>query len=179
MKITFEELLQRITPKLKGITHRLNGHFTFFNDDDLYQEAIIHLWIDYKLGKLNDKTDSYILQGCFFHLKNYIRTSADRAKMTSIEAPIDGDSTPLEDRILFEDHSIENNVDESMIGESIKNISLTPRERSIIDLLLQGLTLREVGLRLGISHVMVLKIRKRIEKRCAGLKRMTGEGYQN
>ena len=60
--MSFEELLEKITPTLKRITYRLNGHFSFFNDEDLFQEALMHLWVEFQQGKLNDKTDSYILQ---------------------------------------------------------------------------------------------------------------------
>ncbi|MCX5703357.1 MAG: hypothetical protein NT066_02530, partial [Candidatus Omnitrophica bacterium] len=81
----FESLIKRISPTLKRITYKLNGHFSFFNDEDLYQEALIHLWQDFREGKLDDKTDSYILQGCHFHLKNYIRKNYDKAKLLSLE----------------------------------------------------------------------------------------------
>ena len=73
MNDNFEVLIKRVSPTLKRITYRLNGHFSFFNDEDLFQEALIHLWEDYQKGKIQDKTDSYILQGCHFHLKNYLR----------------------------------------------------------------------------------------------------------
>ncbi|MCX5704439.1 MAG: hypothetical protein NT066_08150 [Candidatus Omnitrophica bacterium] len=83
--MSFEILLKRISPTLKRIAYRLNGHFSFFNDEDLYQEALIHLWLDFKEGKLSDKTDSYILQGCYFYLKNYIRKNYDKANLISLE----------------------------------------------------------------------------------------------
>lgn len=179
MKTIFEELLARISPKLKGITHRLNGHFTFFNDDDLYQEALEHLWVAYKSGKLADKTDSYILQGCFFHLKNYIRTAMDHVKISSIYQIIGDDDQTIGDTLSRDDHAAEDVVDESLMEERMEKLILTPKEKSILLLLMQGLTLREVGTTLGISHVMVLKVRKRLEKKCACLKKVNGEGYQN
>ena len=64
--MTFEHLIRRISPTLMRITHRLNGHHSFFDDEDLYQEALIHLWLHYEDGSLSDKTDSYILQGAIF-----------------------------------------------------------------------------------------------------------------
>src|SRR3989338_8416537 len=83
--MSFEELVKKLTPRLKGITHRLNGRFTFFNDEDLFQEALINLWQDFRDGALDDKTDSYILQGCYFHLKNYIRMQKLRTPLVSLE----------------------------------------------------------------------------------------------
>ncbi len=179
MKLTFEELIQRISPKLNGITHRLNGHFTFFNDEDLYQEAMEHLWIEYGLGKLSDKTDSYILQGCFFHLKNHIRTAIDKVKFTSIDQPPEDGCNAVEDMLYVEDRSAEQATDAAIINEKIEKLTLTGREKEVMALLMEGLTLREAGSRLGISHVMVLKIRKRLEKKCAGLIKIRKMGYQN
>ncbi len=51
---TFEHLIRRISPTLKRITHCLNGHHSFFDDKDLYQEALIHLWL-YHEDILSDK----------------------------------------------------------------------------------------------------------------------------
>lgn len=75
--MSFQELHQKLSPTIKRIAYRLNGHYRSFNHDDLYQEATIHLWSNFLKGKLSDKTDSYILQGCYFHLKNYIRKVND------------------------------------------------------------------------------------------------------
>lgn len=81
----FEELIKKLSPKLTRITYRLNGRFSFFNHEDLYQESLIHLWLKFKQGDLSDKTESYILQGCYFHLKNYIRKNCNKVKLLSLE----------------------------------------------------------------------------------------------
>lgn len=75
--LSFEALVGKLTSTLRRITRKLNGHFTFMDDQDLFQEALIHLWSCFQSGSLDDKTDSYILQGCYFHLKNYIRKAQD------------------------------------------------------------------------------------------------------
>ena len=49
---------------------------------------------------------------------------------------------------------------------------LTDRERYVFGLYLQGLTTREIGNRLNVSHVMVVKIEKRISEKCRHLSRM-------
>ena len=63
---------------------------------------------------------------------------------------------------------------------------LTPRQREIWDYLLAYVdqhgyppTVREIGQKLGISHVAVVKLRKKIREKCAGLKKDLKEGYQN
>ena len=44
---------------------------------------------------------------------------------------------------------------------------MTRREKDVIELLAQGDTLRDIGKRLGISHVRVLKIRENISGKFA------------
>ena len=97
----FRELTSRISRKLKGIACKLNGHPSFLNEEDLYQEAMVHLWLDCQGGKLTDKTDSYILQSCYFHLKNYLRKNYDKARLVSLENSADEEGKELNlDNIL-------------------------------------------------------------------------------
>src|SRR3989338_450387 len=128
MRDNFETLMSRLSPTIRRISHRLNGHFTFFDDDDLCQEALAHLWLMSQKGVLKDKTDSYILQGCYFHLKNYIRTSMDKVKLTSIDSPIDEDGTMLSDIIASEDHSWIYQIEDRAIYEEIRKNEFNERE---------------------------------------------------
>ncbi|MFA5145880.1 MAG: sigma-70 family RNA polymerase sigma factor [Candidatus Omnitrophota bacterium] len=179
MNEKFERIYERLSPTLKRICHRLNGHFSFFNDDDLLQEAAINLWLLFRLGKLADKTDSYMLQGCYFHLKNYIRTAMDRVDLTSMNRLAeDGDST-LEDLIASGDTALEDHVNASLLKERVGGAGLTEREKDVLSLSLDGLTVREIGKRMGISHVMVIKIRKAIRNKCRFLKSSGRAGYHN
>lgn len=163
--MSFERLIARISPTLKRITHRLNGHHSFFDDEDLYQEAMIHLWLHYMDGSLSDKTDSYILQGCYFHLRNYLRKVQDKASILSINTGTGEDGTKLED-ILAIDGTIALDCLESKIDvEAREEKYLTEREKKILSLIMEGMSMREVGSKLGISHVMVLKIRNKIKEK--------------
>jgi len=162
----FEELVKRISPKLKGIAYRLNGHFSFFNEEDLYQEAMVALWQDFQDGTLNDKTDSYILQGCYFHLKNYIRKTSDKMNLLSLDSVINTEDTTLEERLSLENP--ERSFDElncKMLVERLQNNGLTQREKEVFSFCLEGLTTREIGERLGISHVRVVKIKASIRRK--------------
>ena len=179
MKNNFEILINRLTPTLRRISHRLNGRFTFFNDDDLCQEALTHLWVMFNKGTLCDKTDSYILQGCYFHLKNYIRTSADKAKLISFEMPIDEDGTMLEDIIPSPDTSAADLSVNNGLQEEIAARGLDKRELEIIKMSIEGMTTREIGDRLDISHVAVVKLKKKIRSKCGRLEEGVREGYQN
>lgn len=172
----FEGMLRKLSPGLRGITHRLNGHFTFFNDDDLFQEALAHLWTAFISGSLSDKTDSYILQGCYFYLKNYIRTSLDKASLISLDGSREDDDIPIEEIIPDNSQDIKKDVDEILLKESAEE-NLDQREREVLNLAYDGLTVREIGERLSISHVMVVKIRSRIKNKIELLKK--SGGYQN
>lgn len=175
----FEEMLRKYSPTLRRITHKLNGHFTFFDEDDLFQEALWHLWLASKDGSLNDKTDSYVLQGCYFHLKNYIRKTMDKVRLTSINLPIDEDGSTIEDTLAANNHEIEDAADEALIAEALNNGGLSEREAKVLSLLLSGMTVREVGGRIGISHVMVMKIKKSIKNKYKFLRNFNSQGYQN
>ncbi len=164
----FEQLVKKISPKLKGITHKLNGRFTFFNDDDLFQEALLHLWLDYESGKLGDKTDSYILQGCYFHLKNYIRIVQDKSRLVSIDAPINEENPDLGcyESYLEDPKPCRDDTSRKMLVEDILNDGLTKREKEVFSFYLEGLTTREIGEKLGVSHVRVVKLQKKIKIKC-------------
>jgi len=172
----FEDILKKLSPTLRRITHKLNGRFTFFNEDDLFQEALAHLWITFNKGVLSDKTDSYILQGCYFYLKNYIRTAVDRASLTSLNELLESGDASLEDLIADDSRDIVEDVDEELIKESAKG-GLEVREKQVLELAYDGFTVREIGRRLGISHVMVVKIRARLKKKVRIFN--DGRGYQN
>jgi RNA polymerase sigma factor (sigma-70 family) len=165
--MSFESLIKRISPTLKRITYKLNGHFSSFNHEDLYQEALLHLWLDFKQGRLTDKTDSYILQGCYFHLKNYIRKNRDRVCLMNLEGGICQEDNELENILSLrnqEDYFALVNC--KILIEQIKHNGLTGREKEVFNLSLEDLTTREIGARLGISHVRVVKLKKRIKEKC-------------
>lgn len=164
--MTFEHIIRRISPTLKRITHRLNGHHSFFDDEDLYQEALIHLWLHYKEGSLSDKTDSYILQGCYFHLRNYLRKVQDKVPILSINTTgIGDDGTKLEDILAIDGMETFNCLESKIDVEAREEKYLTEREKKTLSLIMEGMSMREVGARLGISHVMVLKIRNKIKEK--------------
>jgi RNA polymerase sigma factor (sigma-70 family) len=165
----FEDIVKRIAPTLKRITYKLNGHFTFFNHEDLFQEALVHLWQDFQARKLSDKTDSYILQGCYFHLKNHIRKCKIKAKLVSIDSVVDENSACLKDAFYLQDESAKNYFDRlnnKMLAETIRNNGLSLREKDILFLYCDGLTTRQIGSRFGISHVRVVKLLAKIKEKC-------------
>jgi RNA polymerase sigma factor (sigma-70 family) len=167
--LSFEALVRRLSPTLRKITCRLNGAFSFVDDQDLFQEALIHLWTHFSSGSLHGKTDSYILQGCYFHLKNYLRKVREPATLISLGHPVDEDGTMPEDildtRSLISYDEVEGNLQ----IEAMEEGGITPREKTVLLFSLEGMTTREIGKKLGISHVSVVKIRNRIREKYTSL----------
>ena len=159
--MSFEKLLKKISPALKRITRRLNGRFSYLNEQDLYQEALIRLWLAFRAGELDGKTDSYILQGCYFHLKNYIRKHRERVSLVSLESCLNSEeeSFDLGEVLAFsEDNSCRSSLHYKMLAETILDNGLSKREKEVFALSLKGLTTREIGQKLGVSHVRVVKL---------------------
>ncbi len=173
MYMDFNNIIGRINPKVKAIAKRLNGRYTLFGDDDLYQEALLDLWLKAKGGTLDDKTDSFILQGVYFFLKNYIRKKYKKIDQKSISLNFTtGDKEfNLEDVIVKENqNNLIDNLDTSLIEKEAIGM-LNQRQRKVLTLLLESYTTREIGQRLGVSHVMVIKIKKKIRQRCDLIKK--------
>lgn len=165
----FDELLKKIGPTLRRITYKLNHYYTYFNDEDLYQEALVHLWNNLKAGTLDDKTESYVLQGCYFHLRNYIRTHKAKAVSISLDPLAFDESAGLQDVLFLEDVASARYIDDlhiKLLAETIRNNGLTDREKYVLSLYSEGLVTRDIGKRLGISHVSVLKLTKIIRGKC-------------
>jgi len=170
--MVFAEFIKRLSPTLKRITYRLNdGRYPFLNDHDLYQEALIHLWQESEKGTLADKTDSYILQGCYFHLKNYLRKVKDRNRLVSIEGLSFGqDSSSCADYLACEDgHSQDcrKSLNDKLLAQTIMNNGLTSKEKCVLRYFSEGLTTRQIGERLGVSHVSVVKLMAHVRVKCA------------
>jgi len=165
--LSFETLVRRLSPTLKRIACRLSGNFSFADDEDLFQEALIHLWTRFASGDLLDKTDSYMLQGCYFHLKNYIRKIQDPASLSgfSVGETADDDGPRLED--IIDDRSLApfDGVEGNLQIEAMAEIGITQREKAVLRLCIEGMTTREIGKKLGISHVSVVKIRNSIREK--------------
>lgn len=165
--MSFEALIERISPKLKGIIYKIHGSFHSFSEDDLYQEAVLQLWVDYKNGKLSDKTDSYILQGCYFYLKNYIRMLQDKTSLMSVNMPINEEGTQLQDVLSSQEETpVEEGLDMDTLMEEVFKNGLSRKEKEIAFFYLQGWTTREIAQRLGISHVSIVKLEGKIRQKC-------------
>jgi len=163
--MSFEELNQRLSPTIKRIVYRLNGHYRSFNHDDLYQEATIHLWSNFLKGKLSDKTDSYILQGCYFHLRNYIRKINERSNIISVDTVLSNNEGATVENALGEFWACADcreDLHNKFLVQSIRSNSFNSKEIKLLDYFSQGLSTRKIGKRMGVSHVRVVKMMRKI-----------------
>ncbi len=169
----FKKLVGGFRPSLRRLCAK-NRFLGFIDKDDLYQEALINLWNRFRQGQLQDKTESYILRSCYFHIQNYIRTHKVRTNTVSLEEPVsseEGGTFFLKDTIKDENGFSLGQAGSRIIIDEIMNNGLTKREKDVFGLLCEGWNLREVAQKLRISHVRVLKIKQNI-----GLK--YGERYR-
>jgi len=168
----FMKRVETLRPKLRAIAHRLDGRYTAFNDDDLYQEALLSLWKKHQAGELDDKTDSFVLQGGYFTMKNFIRSNHRRVDQMSVslEAPLNENGDSWRELLAQpEGRRADEIVDRNTLAAALRE-RLSEREAVVLEMYGQGMTTREIGRRLNISHVMVVKVEKRIKEKCRQLR---------
>jgi RNA polymerase sigma factor (sigma-70 family) len=166
--IDFETFLDKLYPKMRAIAFKLNKGLRSLDEQDLVQEEVVFLWQHFAKGDFADKTESYILQACYFYLQNFIRSSKDRVKRISLDDGEEEEAGGLEEKLSAASDSGDfvDTLDSRLIVEIIRNNGLTDREKSFLPLFAEGLTTREIGRRMGISHVRVVKIKKEIGDKC-------------
>lgn len=160
----FDELYNRISPRLKSIASFYGKRGYSFDKDDIYQEMTSHLWDKFKLGVPEGLNDTYIIKGCEFHVLNYMRKEKEKAYKISLEAPINENGDTLKENLPNGVESLDRTVDKKMLVDYIMNNGFSKREKDVFSLLLEGHTVREAGEKLGISHVMVVKSKNKIIK---------------
>lgn len=159
--LEFTVLLKRLSPTIRRISYKASREGFYFDHEDLFQEALVYMWNAYLAGKLRDKTDSYILQGCYFSLKNYIRTHSRNSKAVSLDALCGENCDDIEEALAFKREQPKAYLDyfhNKFLVDAIRNNGLSEREKEVLFLYAEGLTTREIGARLGVSHVSVVKI---------------------
>ena len=131
--------------------------------EDLMQEALIHLW---QIQEQNPgQTRNWYLQNCRFHLLHYLALgrSLDSPKRRASQVHPLEQEEELDDWLdRFEgSDSVLQDVSARDILASLAKL-LSQREMSILEWLAEGLGTREIAKRLGISHPMVIKHRRKI-----------------
>lgn len=163
----FDELYKKISPRLKRIAKRHNGHGLFIDGDDLYQEMCIYLWDHYGGGMPDGVNESYIAKGCEFHILNYMRKNKPGAgfvSAVSMDQPLNENGDTASDIIPDRARPIDESLDKEIVVNDIKNNGFSEKEKAVFFMLAEGMTSREVGSKLDMSHVMVLKYKKKVIK---------------
>jgi RNA polymerase sigma factor (sigma-70 family) len=141
---------------LRGLVRRLTTERAL--DEDLIQEALIHLWLREK--ERPGQSQSWYIQSCRLHLQNFLRKgrSVDHGNRRRGAGP------PIEPH---EDH--EARADDTLLSliyarDLVAALWkwLTPVERQIFSLGHDGLSLREIGEQLNLSHTSVIRGRQNI-----------------
>jgi RNA polymerase sigma factor (sigma-70 family) len=152
----FEQPKTRRT--LKGVVRRLTTERDL--EDDLIQEAIIHLWLREK--ERPGQRPSWYIQSCRLYLQNFLRKgrSVDGGKRRkAVDLLVDGEAQEV----------LELRTDDTLLSlicardlVAVLTEWLTPLERRILELCNEDLSLREIGQRLNLSHTSILKHRRAI-----------------
>ena len=157
----FRILLEKITPALRYIArkHLLTGSY---DEGDLYQEMCLYLWQHYGHGLPIGINESYVIKGCEFHIQNFLRKGRPKVILSSIDELINSEGMTLADILEDKKETFSLKIENKLTIDEIKNMGLTDKERAVLSCLLKGYTVREAASQLGISHVMVIKYKKRI-----------------
>jgi len=156
----FMGILDRLSLGLAGIAVKASRYSGIADREDLVQEMRLHLWKKWKKRELEGKTESYILQGCWFHVRNYLRTNAARRTRVSLDMPVKEDGASLGEMLPDGSVPLEESSNWKDIAYRINNNGLTPGEKTAFRYSMKGLTLRETGRKMGVSFVMAHKYRK-------------------
>ncbi|HOX54599.1 MAG TPA: sigma-70 family RNA polymerase sigma factor [Candidatus Omnitrophota bacterium] len=157
----FKVLLEKITPALRNIArkHLLKG---FYDENDLYQEMCLYLWQEYSEGLPIGINEAYAIKGCEFHILNYLRKGRKKFRFVSIDDPISEEGVTLKDIIPAPQDMFLSDLDNQLTIDDIRNKGLTKKESEVFSFLIKGYTVREIAAEIGISHVMVVKYKKKI-----------------
>ena len=116
-------------------------------------------------GLFEGKTDSFILQGCYFFLKNLLRKmhKGVDCHVLSIDIPRSESGCSWADLLVVKgsQHTKRGIDAHLLVGELFRH--LNGRERNVFTMRTEGFTMREIGQVLGVSHVMVVKVEKKIK----------------
>lgn len=161
----FEELYEELTPGLKKLVNVIGPRPSYLGWEDLYQEGLLHLWQLWQAGEIDGNTRGYLLRSCYFHLKNFLRCQNSKLEISTFTVELG-----LTDFLMNKSDvspNLAEKIENKLIAEAVLKNDLTSREKEVFRLLCEDLTMREIGKRLGISHVRVVKIRENIRRKVA------------
>ncbi|MFH1857197.1 MAG: sigma-70 family RNA polymerase sigma factor [Candidatus Omnitrophota bacterium] len=163
--MSFDVLFSRIEPRLKIIAKKYSRR-EVCEENDLFQEMCLHLWQKFPAGLPDGINESYVVKGCEFCVLNYIRVKIKKVIILSLEEPIDEGVTRLKDVLNDGNESLDSEINKKLLMENVKDNEFSRKEKEVFSLLLEGYTTREIGGMMNVSHVMVVKYKRRIMDKC-------------
>ena len=160
--MNFEALFTKMAPTLKKIASRYEIRGASYDRNDLYQEMCLHLWRNFKDGLPSGINEAYVVKGCEFHILNTLKKCREKAVLVSLEEPCGDHSGRLNDLLPDTQEPLDSRIGRKITINEIRNNGMTKREKEVFSLLTEGYTFREIGQKLGISHVRAVKIKKKI-----------------
>jgi len=159
----FAEAVEKLETKLRKIAGNVTSNKA--DQDDLLQEGWLYLWKN--RGKLENKTISYVLRGCYFRFIDYLKQgssidskSRENVTVISLYYISDEGQTPLVSSIPSGAEDAKDVLIAKDLEEQIRK-RLNAKLKGTYDLLLEGHTLGEIAKRLDLTHEAVrLRVRK-------------------
>ena len=162
----FTETVEKLEKKLRKIAGNVTDNKA--DQGDLLQEGWLYLWKNRE--KLESKTISYILTGCYFRFIDYLRQGSsidtklrENVTVISLYYMRDEGQTPLVSSISSRVEDVKQALIAKDLEEQIRK-HLDRKLKEAYDLLLKGYTLGEIAKRLNLTHeaarLRVKKIRE-------------------
>jgi len=159
----FAETVEKLETKLRKIAGNVTNNKA--DQDDLLQEGWIYLWKNKE--KLENKTVSYVLTGCYFRFIDYLKQgssidskSRENVTVISLYYTRDEGQASLVSIIPSRGENIKDALIAKDLEEQIRN-RLDAKLRETYDLLLKGHTLSEMAKEFNLTHEAVrLRVKK-------------------
>jgi RNA polymerase sigma factor (sigma-70 family) len=171
--------VNQLISELKRVATRLSTDGE--TQRDLVQEMYVHFMT--QTSQDPDKHVSWYVKGCEFHARNYLRRgrSVDSPKrsrgkvLLRIDQEEQGFANPTE-AMESESMTTDGTLYSHDVIEQIKPM-LSDRQQEILTRLVQGQGVRQIGRDLGISHVAVIKHRRKIAKVAGTVMQLSDSEY--
>jgi len=158
----FTTLFNRIYPKLHMIAKYYERGGYSADREDLLQEMYAYLWDEYSNGMPDSINEQYVVNGCRFHLMNFLKKENNKPAMMSMDEPVDENENTLKDILPDKGKLPGDCFDSNTLVEYVRKNGFSDKEKQAFFLLLDGYTAREAAEKMRISHVMVVKYRQKI-----------------
>jgi len=162
----FEQRFSELAPMLKRIAKQFSRWQVMLDEDDLFQEMAIFLWQKMEANEFEGKSNTYVAKGCEFHIRNCLRMHKEKVTLESIEKPISEAGETLSDSLCAASCGSEKErLDNQLTIDEILCNGYATAVKTVFSLLSKGYTTREVGAKMGFSHVRVVKLKQELIER--------------